>query len=41
MSAPDVKGFFDEATNTISYVVSDPASGKAALVDSVLGFDPA
>ena len=23
---PDVKGFFDEATNTVSYVVRDPAS---------------
>ena len=25
-SHPDVQGFFDEATNTVSYVVSDPAT---------------
>ena len=39
--APQVKGFFDEATFTISYVVSDPKSGKAAIVDSVWNFDQA
>ena len=38
---PQVKGFFDEATFTISYVVSDPKSGKAAIVDSVWNFDQA
>lgn len=38
---PDVKAFFDEATYTYSYVVSDPATRKAAVVDSVLDFDPA
>lgn len=37
---PDVTGFFDEATNTISYVVADPATGKCAVVDSVLDYDP-
>jgi glyoxylase-like metal-dependent hydrolase (beta-lactamase superfamily II) len=37
---PDVKAFFDEATFTISYVVSDPATQKAAIVDSVLDYDP-
>ncbi len=37
---PDVKAFFDEATFTISYVVSDPETGKAAIVDSVLDYDP-
>jgi glyoxylase-like metal-dependent hydrolase (beta-lactamase superfamily II) len=37
---PDVKAFFDEATFTISYVVSDPATKKAAIVDSVLDYDP-
>ena len=36
---PAVKGFFDPATCTISYVVSDPASGRAAIVDSVLDYD--
>jgi glyoxylase-like metal-dependent hydrolase (beta-lactamase superfamily II) len=38
---PDVTPFFDEATNTFSYVVADPATRICALVDSVLDFDPA
>ena len=37
---PDVKAFFDEPTFTVSYVVSDPATKKAAIIDSVLNFDP-
>lgn len=37
---PHVKAFFDEPTNTVSYVVSDPATKKAAIVDSVLDYDP-
>lgn len=37
---PEVKAFFDEPTNTVSYVVSDPATKKAAIVDSVLDYDP-
>ena len=36
---PEVKGFFDEATNTISYVVRDPASNACAVVDSVMDID--
>ncbi|RMF11873.1 MAG: MBL fold metallo-hydrolase [Alphaproteobacteria bacterium] len=40
MSKPDVKGFFDPETYTISYVISDPATRKAAILDSVLDFDP-
>lgn len=36
---PEVTGFFDKATNTISYVVKDPASDACAIVDSVLDFD--
>ena len=36
---PEVKAFFDEATNTISYVVKDPASTACAVVDSVLDID--
>jgi glyoxylase-like metal-dependent hydrolase (beta-lactamase superfamily II) len=36
---PDVKGFFDPATNTISYVVKDPASNACAIVDSVMDID--
>src|SRR5438034_826612 len=38
---PLVQGFFDEATNTVSYVVSDPATKVGAIVDSVLDYDPA
>lgn len=37
---PDVKAFFDEATNTISYVIADPESRHCAIVDTVLDFDP-
>ncbi len=37
---PDVKAFFDEATFTVTYVVSDPATNKAAILDSVLDYDP-
>ena len=38
---PDVTAFFDEATNTVSYVVRDPESTACAIVDSVLDYDPA
>ena len=37
---PDVKGFFDDATNTISYVISDPATRKAAVLDTVWDYEP-
>jgi glyoxylase-like metal-dependent hydrolase (beta-lactamase superfamily II) len=37
---PDVKAFFDEPTNTVSYVVSDPETRRAAVIDSVLDYDP-
>ena len=36
---PVVKGFFDEATNTVSYVVKDPASKACAIIDSVMDID--
>ncbi|KGK78454.1 beta-lactamase [Thalassobacter stenotrophicus] len=36
---PDVQAFFDEATNTISYIVKDPASNSCAIVDSVMDID--
>ncbi|MEO0384822.1 MAG: MBL fold metallo-hydrolase [Pseudomonadota bacterium] len=36
---PDVTAFFDEATNTISYVVKDPNSQSCAIVDSVMDID--
>lgn len=37
---PDVKTFFDPATFTVSYVVSDPETSKAAVIDPVLDYDP-
>jgi glyoxylase-like metal-dependent hydrolase (beta-lactamase superfamily II) len=37
--APHVKGFFDEPTFTVSYVVSDPLTRRAAIIDSVWNFD--
>ncbi|MCG2581851.1 MAG: MBL fold metallo-hydrolase [Marinobacter sp.] len=39
MQKPVVKHFFDEPTNTFSYVVKDPDSDACAIVDSVLDFD--
>ncbi|MDR5868480.1 MBL fold metallo-hydrolase [Halomonas koreensis] len=36
---PIVKAFFDEPTNTFSYVVRDPDSSACAILDSVLDFD--
>jgi glyoxylase-like metal-dependent hydrolase (beta-lactamase superfamily II) len=38
---PDVVGFFDAETFTVSYVVADPATKSCAIIDSVLDFDPA
>ncbi|MEM1314456.1 MAG: MBL fold metallo-hydrolase [Pseudomonadota bacterium] len=36
---PDVSPHFDAATNTISYIVKDPASNACAIVDSVMDID--
>jgi len=36
---PQVQAFFDEATNTISYIVKDPTSTACAIVDSVMDID--
>ena len=36
---PDVTAFFDEATNTISYVVKDPQSKHCAIINSVMDID--
>lgn len=41
IEAPQVKAFFDEPTFTVSYVVSDAATRRAAIVDSVWNFDHA
>ena len=37
---PEIVSFFDPATFTVTYVVHDPATHEAAIVDSVLDFDP-
>jgi glyoxylase-like metal-dependent hydrolase (beta-lactamase superfamily II) len=37
---PDVRPFRHESTGTWSYVVADPGSGRCAIVDPVLDFDP-
>ncbi|WFC43393.1 MBL fold metallo-hydrolase [Pseudoxanthomonas sp. SE1] len=39
MSIPSVHAQFDESTNTISYVVWDPATAQAAIIDPVLDYD--
>jgi glyoxylase-like metal-dependent hydrolase (beta-lactamase superfamily II) len=36
---PDVQAFFDEQTNTISYIVKDPDSNSCAIIDSVMDID--
>ena len=41
MHYPEVTGFFDEATFTISYVVTAPETKKCAVIDSLLDFDQA
>jgi len=37
---PEVTGFFDEITNTISYVLADPQARRCAIIDSVWDYDP-
>jgi glyoxylase-like metal-dependent hydrolase (beta-lactamase superfamily II) len=41
MKRPEVHAFFDEASHTFSYVAWDPATGRAAVFDSVLDYDAA
>ena len=36
---PEIQAFFEETTNTISYVVRDPTSSSCAIIDSVLDID--
>jgi len=38
--SPEVTGFYEPDTGSIQYVVSDPATKKAMIVDAVLNFDP-
>ena len=37
---PEIASFFDPATYTVTYVAHDPATLEAAIIDSVLDFDP-
>src|SRR5690606_20589231 len=36
---PIIQAFFDEPTNTVSYLVADPVTRKAAAIDPVLDYD--
>lgn len=38
-SEPIIRAFFDEPTNTVSYLVADPATKDAAVIDPVLDYD--
>ncbi len=38
--SPLVESFFDPATFTVTHLLADPASGRAALIDPVLDYDP-
>ncbi|KAI9206096.1 beta-lactamase-like protein [Polychytrium aggregatum] len=40
MTAPNVTCFFEKETATCQFIVSDPATKKTAIIDSVLDFDP-
>ena len=37
---PQIEAFFDEATFTVSYIVSEPEGAHCAIIDSVLDYDP-
>jgi glyoxylase-like metal-dependent hydrolase (beta-lactamase superfamily II) len=39
MTKPIIHAFFDEPTNTVSYLVADPETKQAAVVDPVLDYD--
>ena len=39
MTNPEIRAFFDEPTNTVSYLVWDPATKRGAVIDPVLDFD--
>lgn len=40
MQRPHIQSFFDPETFTVTHVVSDPGTRRAAIIDSVLDFDP-
>ncbi len=37
---PVIDAFFDEPTNTVSYIVADPVTKQAAVIDPVLDYEP-
>ena len=39
MSQPIIHAFFDEPTNTVSYLVADPQTKRAAVIDPVFDYD--
>lgn len=39
-NSPDVTGFYDDDTGSVQYVVADPETRQAALIDVVMTFDP-
>lgn len=41
MTNPAIRAFFDEPTNTVSYLVWDPETRRGVAIDPVLDFDPA
>lgn len=41
MISATIQAFFDNDTNTVSYLVSDPGSSESAIIDSVLDYDQA
>ncbi len=40
-SRPEIRAFFDEPTNTVSYLVWNPGTMRGVVIDPVLDFDPA
>jgi len=40
MTAPNIQSFFDPVTNSVTHLVSDPVSKRAAIIDSVLDYNP-
>ena len=40
MASISIQSFSDPATNTVTYVLADPPSRQAAIIDSVLDYDP-
>lgn len=39
MTRPDIQAFFDQPTNTVTYLVGDPGTRQAAIIDPVLDYD--